>query len=119
MLRKVKRFGGIALWLVIAGATAGIVYFALSTAGVEGTNASNSPTSMSQRTIDSAGGQVIVSYRPGEVRLESLAPRPGFESEVKDEGPPEVRVEFRSADFNVEIRAEWDGRLVTEIDEDS
>lgn len=62
---------------------------------------------------------MIVSYRPGEVRLESLAPHPGFIYEVKEEGPPEVRVEFQSADLRIEIRAEWDGGLLTEMDEDS
>ena len=33
------------------------------------------------------GGLVIVSYRPGEVRLESVAPTPGFSYEIDDAGP--------------------------------
>ena len=62
---------------------------------------------------------MIVSYRPGEVKLESVAPTPGFSYEIDDEGPPEVRVEFEGGDVKVEIRVRWDGGLVTEVDEDS
>ena len=41
-----------------------------------------------QTTIPSKGGLVIVSYRPGEVKLESVAPTPGFSYEIDDAGPP-------------------------------
>jgi hypothetical protein len=62
---------------------------------------------------------VVVSYRPGEVRLESVAPLAGYGFEVEDSGPTEVRVEF-DGPLRVEIRVRWrDGQLVTEIDEDS
>jgi len=72
-----------------------------------------------QQTINSAAGKVIVSYRPGEVRLESVAPLAGYNFDVEDAGPPEVRVEFVGP-LRVEIRVRWqDGQLVTEIDEDS
>ncbi|HEU4750809.1 MAG TPA: hypothetical protein VFT54_07095 [Acidimicrobiia bacterium] len=72
-----------------------------------------------QQTINSAAGKVIVSYRSGEVRLESVAPLAGFSFEVDDAGPPEVRVEFEGP-VRVEIRVRWrDGQLVTEIDEDN
>ena len=72
-----------------------------------------------QTTIPSKGGLVIVSYRPGEVRLESIAPTPGFSYEIDDQGPPEVRVEFEGGDVKVEVRVRWDGGLVTEVDEDN
>jgi len=62
---------------------------------------------------------VVVSYRPGEVKLESVAPTPGFSYEIDDQGPPDVRVQFESGDVKVEVRVRWDGGLVTEIDEDS
>jgi len=72
-----------------------------------------------QQTINSAAGKVIVSYRPGEARLESVAPLAGYTFDVKAAGPPEVRVEF-AGPLRVEIRVRWrDGQLVTEIDEDS
>ena len=105
---------------MVTVATTAIVYFAFNTAGTEVTNTSDSPTTPPQQTtIASAGGLVTVSYRSGEVRIESAVPHPGFVPEVKEEGPPEERVEFESADRKVEIRAEWDGGLVTQIDEDA
>ena len=70
-----------------------------------------------QATIPSDGGLVIVSYRPGEVRLESVAPSPGFRYEIDDHGPSEVRVEFDGGESRVEVRARWDDGLVTEVDE--
>lgn len=78
-----------------------------------------SPIAWQQASIPSKGGLVVVSYRPGEVRLESVAPTPGFTYEIDDEGPPEVRVEFEGGDVRVEIRVRWDGGLVTEVDEDN
>jgi hypothetical protein len=62
---------------------------------------------------------VVISYRPGEVRLESVAPLAGYGFDVEDAGPDEVRVEFEGP-LRVEVRVRWrDGQLVTEIDEDS
>ena len=52
------------------------------------------------------------------MRLESVAPGPGFAYEIDDEGPPEARVEFHGDDVRVEIRARWENGLVVEIDED-
>ena len=70
-------------------------------------------------TLNSAGGTIIVSYRPGEVRLESVVPAPGFAYEIKDEGPDKVDVEFEQGDEKFGLEAEWtDGGLVTEIDDD-
>ena len=60
---------------------------------------------------------MIVSYRPGEVRLESVAPSAGFGYEIDEAGPPEVRVEFEGGDVKVEVRVRWDGGLVVEVDE--
>lgn len=85
---------------------------------------SSSPTTTAQAatwqqtTVAASGGLVVLSYRPGEVRLAAVVPHPGFSYEVKDQGPPEVRVEFEASDVKIEIRAEWDGGLVTEVDED-
>ena len=72
-----------------------------------------------QTTIPSKGGLVIVSYRPGGVKLESVAPTPGFSYEIDDQGPPAVRVEFEGGEVRVEVRVRWDGGLITEVDEDN
>ncbi len=59
---------------------------------------------------------MVVSYRPGEVKLEAASPVPGFTADVEDSGPPKVRVEFESQENNVDVRAEWrDGNLLIEI----
>jgi hypothetical protein len=94
-----------------------------STTAAPGTS-TTSPTSTSvavwqQTTIPSRGGLVVVSHRPGEVILESVAPAAGFAYEIDDEGPPEARVEFEGDGVRVEVRARWENGLVVEIDEDS
>jgi hypothetical protein len=68
-------------------------------------------------TLNSEGGSIIVSYRPSEVRLESVAPLAGFSFEIDDQGPERVRVEFIGGDVTYTLRAEWtsDG-FVTEVD---
>jgi hypothetical protein len=61
---------------------------------------------------------VIVSYAPGEVRLQSATPNPGFDMEIEDRGPDRVEVRFESdqAEYRVEVR--WDsGELKVEIDQ--
>ena len=73
----------------------------------------------STRTISTNGGTVVVSYRPGEVILETAVPRPGFETEIDKQGPPVVEVEFDSSNLRVDIKAEWDnGELEIEVDEE-
>ena len=89
-----------------------------ATSATGSTSANTSSPAWEQRAIPSTGGLVIVSYRPGEVRLESVAPTPGFRHEIDEAGPPEVRVEFEGAEARVEVRVRWDGGLVTEVDED-
>ena len=73
----------------------------------------------STRTISTNGGTVVVSYRPGEVILETAVPRPGFETEIDKQGPPVVEVEFDSSNLRVDIKAEWEnGDLEIEVDEE-
>ena len=62
---------------------------------------------------------MIVSYRPGEVKLESIAPTPGFTYRIDDQGPQEVRVRFESGEVKAEVRVRWEGGLVIEVDDDS
>jgi hypothetical protein len=86
------------------------------------TNTTGSPITSDQwqpRTISTAGGNIVISFRPNEVRLESVAPAAGFTFDIEDSGPREVRVEFQGGAVKVEVRARWrDGGLVTEIDLD-
>lgn len=70
----------------------------------------------SQTTVPTAGGVVVVGHRPGEVRLDSATPAPGFTMEIDKQGPDEVRVEFESQADSFEIRVRWDnGVLSTEV----
>jgi hypothetical protein len=70
------------------------------------------------KTIPTAGGTVVVSYRPGEVVLDGATPAAGFTVEVDKQGPPEVKVKFESESTKVEVRVDWDGKLVTDVQED-
>jgi hypothetical protein len=70
-------------------------------------------------TIPSTGGTVTVSYANGQVYLQGASPAIGFSAEVKDQGPDEVRVEFRSEGLKVDVRARWEaGGLVTSVSEE-
>ena len=78
---------------------------------------SAAPAEWTQTTVNSDGGSIIVSYRPSEVRLESVAPRAGFTFEIDDASPGRVRVEFLGEDVTYSLRAEWtDEGFVTEVD---
>lgn len=81
---------------------------------------STSATAWATKTVVSNGGTVVVSYRPGEVRLETAVPLPGFQVEFDKSGPPEVDLEFESSSLRVRVKAEWhDGALEIDIDESS
>ena len=67
------------------------------------------------KTIPTDGGTVVVSYRPGEVILDGATPAAGYTVDVDKQGPPEVRVEFESEASKVEVRVEWDDKLVIEV----
>lgn len=62
-----------------------------------------------------------MSYRPEEVTYEAAVPAAGYELEIEESGPGEVRVEFTSESGpDYEIRARWDdGQFETEISEKS
>jgi hypothetical protein len=70
------------------------------------------------KTIPTAGGTVVVSYRPGEVVLDGATPAPGFTVDSDKQGPPDVRVTFESESTHVEVRVEWDNKLVIDVRED-
>lgn len=94
-----------------------------STTSASPTTASTSTTSgtaWATRTVGTKGGTVVVSYRPGEVRLDTAVPLPGFQVEIEKPGPPEVDVEFESADLRVRVEAGWDdGSLEIDVEESS
>jgi hypothetical protein len=70
------------------------------------------------KTVETNGGSVTVSYRPGEVVFETASPEPGFRVEVEKAGPPEVEVEFESDDLKIEVRVKWsDGELEIRVTE--
>ncbi|HJU82423.1 MAG TPA: hypothetical protein VJ796_11865 [Acidimicrobiia bacterium] len=59
----------------------------------------------------------MVSYRPGEVRLDAVAPAPTFLLEEVDEDPDRVEVVFEGVDVTYTIEAKWEkGELVTDAD---
>lgn len=68
--------------------------------------------------MPSPGGVVLVNHRPGEVRLASATPAPGFAMEIDEQGPDEVRVEFDGEDDSYRVRVRWqDGALRIEVDD--
>jgi len=74
--------------------------------------ATDTTTGWAVRTITTPGGNVIISYRPGAVMLQTATPTPGFAVEVHQSGPDRVRVEFESDQDDIRVEVEWeDGAL--------
>ena len=98
--------------------------------GASGSSPSPSPSSTSSvattvesqwsvRTINSAGGSVVIRHRPGEVEYQAATPAAGFGVEVDDAGPDRVRVEFESEDADIRVEARWEnGELNIDVDGD-
>jgi len=59
------------------------------------------------QSVQTAGGTVVVRYRPGEVTYQAATPAKGFYVEIEEFGPPEVRVKFESEASEIEVRAVW------------
>ncbi len=88
-----------------------------TTAAPTAVSATPAAVDWTRTTLNSGGGSIIVSYRPSEVRLESVAPLAGFSFEIDDQGPERVRVEFIGEDVTHTLRAEWTSEgFVTEVD---
>lgn len=67
------------------------------------------------RTYDLVGGTVSVRFSGGDtVELLFATPADGFDVEIDDAGPAEVRVEFESDDHRSRLRARWSGGQPTE-----
>lgn len=97
-----------------------------TTSSTSSSSSSTSPTTTATtapdwlvKSIPTSGGTVVVSYRQGEVVLDAATPAPGFSVEVDKQGPPDVDVEFEGEEMRVRVRAEWDERLVVEVDENN
>lgn len=76
------------------------------------TTSAPSTAQWQSRSVQTGGGTVIIRYRPGEVQYQSATPSPGFQVEVDDAGPPDVKVEFESETQKFEVEARWkDGVL--------
>jgi len=72
----------------------------------------------SVRTVNSAGGTVVVRHRPGEVELQAATPASGFSVEIDDSGPTRVRVEFEADDDDIRVEVRWrDGELEISIED--
>ena len=70
-----------------------------------------------QIVVTSAGGSIVVSYLPGQVRLDAVAPAPTFLLEDVDEDLKRVQVEFEGDDVTYTLEAKWErGELVTDVD---
>ena len=89
-----------------------------STTPSSGSTSTTLGASWQVKTIPTAGGTVVVSYRPGEVVLDGATPAPGFTVDSDKQGPPDVRVTFESESTHVEVRVEWDNKLVIDVRED-
>ncbi len=59
------------------------------------------------QSVQTAGGTVVVRYRPDEVTYQAATPAKGFYVEIEKFGPPEVRVKFESEGSEIEVRAVW------------
>jgi hypothetical protein len=87
--------------------------------GSSASTATTAAAAWSVDTIETPGGSVVVSYRPGEVVYNSAVPVAGFSVELKKEGPPVVEVEFESESAKYEVTAQWsNGRLSVETESD-
>ena len=70
-----------------------------------------------QIVLASPGGSIVVSYRPGQVRLDTVSPAPTFVLEDVDEAQNRVEVELQGDEVTYTIEAKWvNGELVTDID---
>ncbi len=83
-----------------------------------GSTSTSTAANWQVKAIPTAGGNVVVSFRPGEVVLDGATPAAGFTVDVEKQGPPEVRVEFESEATRIEVRVSWDGKLAIEIRND-
>ena len=91
---------------------------ATTTPPSSGSTSTSATSNWQVKTIPTAGGTVVVSYRPGEVILDGATPSAGFTVEVEKQGPPEVEVKFESESTRVEVQVSWDAKLVIDVNDE-
>jgi hypothetical protein len=69
------------------------------------TTTSTSPPPSTTRTFNGQGGSVTIRFLADAVELVLATPANGFTTQVDDDGPDRVRVEFRSNDHTTRIEA--------------
>lgn len=73
---------------------------------------------LTTKTYQLTGGSVTISFAPGVVNFKAAVPQSGYSTEVEDNGPERVRVEFENDDDHSKFEAEWvSGELVISIEE--
>lgn len=80
------------------------------------------PGAASTKTYRSSGGTVVVSVDEGArtVVLLGATSAAGFDVDVEDDGPDEVRVEFKSSSLESKIKVKFEGSVLdVEIDDQS
>ena len=77
------------------------------------------PTTL--QSISSQCGDVVVSIDSGQLRIVSIAPRPGFTERVSDDGPTSIEITFRgSGESSCEVHAQLEhGELDVEVQNSS
>lgn len=69
-----------------------------------------------RQSVPTPGGTLVVDYRPGEVKVVTVTPAPGFAVDDLEERPDEVRVEFESALSDHHVAVRWtSGGLQVEV----
>ena len=69
---------------------------------------------LTTKTYQLTGGSVTISV----VNFKSAVPQSGYSTEVEDNGPERVRVEFEKDEDHSRFEAEWvSGELVISIEE--
>jgi hypothetical protein len=92
-----------------------------TTSSTTTTTSAPPPTTVASqtKTYELIGGTVTVRIGSGTVELVSLAPKTGFASKIKDDGPDKVKVTFTSNTHESKFEAEFeDGEYEFKIDEE-
>ena len=80
--------------------------------------ATTASTAWKTKSVKTAGGTLVLQYRPGEVAYQAATAAAGFHVEIEKLGPPKVEVKFESESMEIEVHAEWrDGDLDVEVSE--
>jgi cytoskeletal protein RodZ len=70
------------------------------------------------KTVETAGGTVVLRYRQNEVAYQAASPKKGFKVEIDSKGPPEVELKFDSESMEIEVHAAWrDNQLDVKVSE--